>query len=430
MSPTRQGKSKPAMFIGLAGDAPRSPPCRISLADRTRIQVGRGESRSVGDDTITLADTRMSSRHMRLSRVGTEWVVEDLDSKNGTWINGQRTTRHVLADGEAIIVGHTALVFRAAGGELPDVVARPAKVHDGLATYSAALEVQLARLASAARSLAPIEINGETGTGKELAARAVHALSGRPGRFVAINCGAVPASLLEGELFGHRRGAYTGANEDRVGLIRSADSGTLFLDEIVELPATSQAALLRVLQEGEVMPIGGDKPDKVDLRIVTSTHRTLDAEVAVERFRPDLRARLLGVQITMPPLRDRIEDLCMLVATLLDRVGARPDLTFSADAVMALYAHRWPLNIRELEHALITALAVAGDRIELEHLPATLQESLAAKAMPASDAELRDVLVAALARHAGNVSAVARELGKDRTQIRRWMRRFGMSPEE
>src|SRR5262249_7449796 len=204
----------------------------------------------------------------------------------------------------------------------------PAMIAPGLATLSPALAEIYGHLDSAARGKVPIELTGETGTGKELAARAIHAVSGRAGAFAAINCGALTGSLLEGELFGHKKGAYTGADADRAGLVRSADRGTLFLDEVAELPASSQAALLRVLQEGEVVPLGGDRPVKVDLRLVTATHKQLDAEVESGRFRADLRARLLGVTLALPALRDRSEDLVVLIAALLERLAPGREIAF------------------------------------------------------------------------------------------------------
>jgi DNA-binding NtrC family response regulator len=421
----------PALYVGLAGDEPRSPPARLSLSGVDRVELGRADARRFtrtstdGVDTlaIALADQRMSSRHARITRVGTTWVLEDVGSKNGTWCAGERVARRTLADGDAFVLGHTAVVFRTAGGDAPDADDVPA-APPGLATLSPALAAHLDEVGRAARSGVPIEITGETGTGKELVARAVHARSGRTGAFVAVNCGALPATLIEGELFGFRKGAFTGASGDRDGFVRSADGGTLLLDEVAELPAASQAVLLRVLQEGEVVPLGADRAVKVDLRLVTATHRQLDAEVDTGRFRADLRARLLGVTVALPALRERREDLGMLTSALLDRLAPRRDVAFTADAVAALYAYAWPLNIRELERALEAALAVATDRIELRHLPAPLREP--ARAPADKDALLRERLAASLARHNGNLAAVARELGKDRTQIRRWMKRLGV----
>ncbi len=441
----KRTRAVPALYVGLVGDAPQTPPARISLAGIDRVAIGRGTQRSAIRRTadgvelvvVTLVDARMSGHHAQLVRLGASWVVEDLQSKNGTVVAGAPIQRRQLADGDTILVGHTALVFREHGGEDADLDGLPAAVAPGLGTLSPLLAARFAELASAARSVVPIEISGESGTGKELAARAVHTLSGRAGRFVALNCGALPSSLLEAELFGHKRGAYTGATDERAGLVRSADGGTLFLDEVAELPAASQAALLRVLQEGEVVPVGGDRPLKVDLRLVTATHKNLDGEVAAERFRGDLRARMLGVQLMLPPLRDRREDLGFLIATLLERLAAGRSVMFSGEAVGAIYAYSWPLNIRELERALAGALAVARERIELNHLPAALRApsgppaaATVEAALSPEDRAIRDELVAAFARHEGNLAAVARELGKDRTQIRRWMKRFGLSRDE
>jgi transcriptional regulator with GAF, ATPase, and Fis domain len=321
-------------------------------------------------------------------------------------------------------------VFRATGGDTATVSGAPTGVAPGLETMSAALAARFDELAVAARGMVTIEITGETGTGKELVARAVHALSGRPGELVAVNCGAIASSLFEAELFGHSKGAYTGATDERRGLIRTADRGTLFLDEIAELPPASQTALLRVLQDGEVTPVGADRPVKVELRVITATHQDLDEAVAAGRFRADLRARLLGFPIELPALRDRLEDLALVIPSLLARIADRR-VGFSVDALGALYGYEWPLNIRELERALVAAAAVARDRIELQQLPTAVQDAFRAPEVDAAelsdaDRELRAKLVDAIARHGGNLAEVSRELGKDRTQIRRWMKRLGI----
>jgi DNA-binding NtrC family response regulator len=431
VAPAKPSRAIAALYIGLAGDAPTTSPMRVSLRGVDRVDIGRGDRRRVeranrdGCDVLelSLADTRASSRHARVSRVGGAWVLEDLGSKNGTWVARDRTERHVLVDGDTIVVGHTALVFRDRGGEDGDLEA-PSVEAPGFETLSTDLARRFHEIARAARTRVPIEISGETGTGKELAARAVHALSGRAGKLVAVNCGALPASLLEAQLFGHEKGAFTGADVARGGLIRASDGGTLFLDEIAELAMSSQTALLRVLQEQEVIPVGGDRAVKVDLRVVTATHKRLDDEVDAGRFRADLRARLLGVELLLPALRDRREDLAAIAIALLGKHTR--SVAFSADSIAALYAHGWPLNIRELERALAAALAVARERIELPHLPASVRE-WRVTALRDDDAQLKARLEAALATHGGNLAAVARELGKDRTQIRRWMKRFGLS---
>ncbi len=431
--------ARPALYIGLHGEAPSRPPARISLRDIEMVELARGpfgvERINVEGSRLlrlSLDDAMMSRQHARLTRIGAAWAIKDLSSKNGTWIDGARIDQRMLDDGEAMIVGHTAIVYRDRGGEELDSVGIPSAPHPGLITFSPETVATFADLTSASQSKVPIELGGESGTGKELAARAVHALSGRPGQFVAVNCGSLPGTLFEAELFGHRRGAYTGATEDRLGFVRAADRGTLFLDEIAELPSTSQAALLRVLQEGEVVPVGADRPIKIDLRVVTASLKKLDDEVAAGRFREDLRARLLGVRVELPPLRDRREDLGWLVPALLQRSTAGRELKFSVDALGAIYSYEWPLNIRELERALAAAVALTRDRIELNHLPQSMRMPRSmrpvAPVQPLSDEEqtLRDQLVSSLERNGGNISSVARELGKDRKQIQRWLKRFGL----
>ena len=188
---------------------------------------------------------------------------------------------------------------------------------------------------------------------------------------------------------------------------------------------------MRVVQSGEVTPVGGAAPIKVDVRLVTATHRDLDAEVAADKFRADLRAHLLGFAIDLPALRRRREDLSLLVSALLDRHAPDRPVTFASDAVAALYAHDWPLNVSELERSLMGALAVAPDRIEMQHLPASVGATepidmpVYREATP-EEKSLKDQLVGALSRHDGNIAAVGREMGKDPTQIRRWMKRFGL----
>jgi transcriptional regulator with GAF, ATPase, and Fis domain len=282
-------------------------------------------------------------------------------------------------------------------------------------------------------------LQGETGTGKELAARALHTWSGRGGPFVAVNCGALPEQLAESELFGVRRGAFTGAVEDRPGLVRSSSGGTLLLDEVGELPSLLQVKLLRVLQENEVQPVGAAQPVRVDLRVVTATHRDLAALVEEGGFRRDLFARLTGLEVEIPPLRDRRVDLGLLIPALLRRAGAPAAVHFSREAGRALFHWSWPHNVRELEKALALAVALAGDgRIELSHLPEVVRtapeprpDPMAGHAVrPLSEADVtrRTELIEQLRAHHGNVSAVAREMGVARMQIQRWCRRFHLDP--
>src|SRR5712692_7672015 len=302
----------------------------------------------------------MSSTQARLQSVLGSWVIQDAGSKNGTWLDGRRVTSAPLRDGALLELGHSFLLYRealpAAGPELLDArELRPPA--ERLATLSPALEAELDRLVLMARSRVPVLVRGETGTGKEVIASAIHELSGRPGRFVAVNCGALAENLVESELFGYRKGAFSGAAEDRPGLVRSSDQGTLLLDEIGDLPLSAQAALLRV---------------------VASTHRDLDALAAEERFRPDLLARLSGFSLSLPPLRERREDLGLLIAALLRKLAgdAANGVTFAPEAARALLLHRWPLNVRELEKCLSGAIVLAREGVvELGHLPSSVRNA-------------------------------------------------------
>jgi transcriptional regulator with GAF, ATPase, and Fis domain len=383
----------------------------------------------------------MSQTHACLRRAGNHWLIEDAHSKNGTRVNGAAVEQVVLADGDVLELGQSFFVFRDAPGVeegAPPVLEERdlRSFMPGLPTWLPGLARDLDGLESLARSRSPIVIRGESGTGKEVVARAVHEVSGRSGALVAVNCGAIAENLVESELFGHRKGAFSGADEDRPGLVRSADQGTLFLDEIGDLPPKAQTALLRVLQEREVLPVGATRPVKVDTRLVVATHRDLDAMVAGGRFRADLLARIGGFNLSLPPLRERHEDLGLLIVALLRRLPreSAERVAFSRAAARSLFAYDWPLNVRELERALEVAVVLArAGPIELDHLPKALREvKRRGLAVPAATSEdpaekqrrRKDELVALLRNHLGNVSAVGRALGKTRAQVHRWIKRF------
>src|SRR6266478_2099227 len=439
------GKGQPYLFLTLRCDRPLEGGARFSFQGADQVNIGRGSAlqleRQQGETTsirISVPDGRMSSRHARLQRVLGAWVIEDADSKNGTFVDGKRVTSSPLADDALVELGHSFFVFREA---LPR--AEPALLEQralkpsprGMATLSPVVAVELERVTTFARSQVPVLISGETGTGKELIASAIHELSGRPGPFVAVNCGAIAPNLLESELFGHRKGAFTGAIDDRAGLVRSSDHGTLLLDEIGDLAPPAQATLLRVLQESEVMPVGATRPVKIDLRVVAATHRDLAALAARELFRPDLLARLDGAMISLPRLRDRREDFGVIAAALIEKSAgdAASSVTFSADAARLMLLHDWPLNVRELEKCLASALVLAQDgRIELEHLPEVVRTPPKQPSSPEpvreQDQHLREELMKQLRENGGNVTAVARSMGKARTQVQRWLRRFEIDP--
>ena len=432
----------PVLFVAFQGARPHALGARFALRDVDAVTLGRGPERGAErltvDDrrvlAITIPDPQMSTRHAVLERELGRWIASDAGSKNGTYLDGEPVRRAVLPDGALLELGHTLVtVERRTGASDLDASTLP-RDPPGLATLDPELAAELAQLRAMAASLVPISIGGETGTGKELIARAVHALSGRRGPLVAVNCGALPVTLVEAELFGVKRGAFSGATEDRPGLVRQADGGTLFLDEIGDLPLPAQVALLRVLQDREVRPVGDTRGAPVDFRIVTATLHDLDARVRAGTFRADLLARISGFHLELPALRDRRVDLGLLVGTLLARLAPGRAIRFSLDAVRALAGHAWPANIRELERCLETALTLAGgaDTVEAAHLPATVRSapdpSAADHELDAEQRALRDDLVALLQANRGNISAVARHLGKARMQVQRWIARFGLEP--
>jgi hypothetical protein len=432
----------PQLFLVLMCEHPLWPPSRHSLSDVEFVRVGRGSrgvERNGRELRLAIPDRLASSEHVHLHFVRGRWMLEDARSKNGTMVNGSAVRRAVLVDGDVIEVGHTLFLYRdrtpAAPGP-PDLTGDAlAASLPGLPTFYGPLAGALDDLARVASTNVSIVLLGETGTGKEVVARAVHSLSKRAGAFVPVNCGALPPTLIESTLFGHRKGAFSGAGEDRPGLVRSADRGTLFLDEIGDLPAASQVTFLRVLQEQEVVPVGDARPVKVDVRLVTATHRPLGELVQSGSFRADLYARMAGLTVRLPPLLDRCEDLGLLVGVLLRRLAPDPErVSFTVAAARALFRHDWPLNVRELEKCLGVAVALAGGGpIRPEHLPEAVRGVAAQGAAAASDDapgedRLRTELVALLTEHNGNISLVARTMGKGRMQIHRWLKRYGLDP--
>jgi len=412
------------------------------------VDIGRGQTRCLALKgrrlSIELPDLRVSAAHAKLEKMLGSWAIEDCKSRNGTFVNGERIEQSPLADGDLIELGQTFLLFREEVGVDPEgiVNAEVAATEPAFATLSPLLAARFEQLKAIAPSHVPVLVKGESGTGKELVATGLHVLSGRPGAFQAVNCGALPPTLVESELFGFRKGAFTGASEDRPGLVRAADHGTLFLDEIGDLPLPAQAALLRVLQQGEVVPVGATRPVPVDFRLMAATHRDLDELVAKDRFRADLFARISGFALELPPLRERRQDIGLIAARLLSReCGDRArGLAFTTEAVRALLRYEWPLNIRELERCLQAAVVLAGSgTVETAHLaPAVLaSEGMPRRPDPApasaellSDEDLkrREDIAAALKATEGNVTAAAQALGKHRMQLYRWLRRYGIDP--
>ena len=341
---------------------------------------------------------------------------------------------------------HEVLALRAENRRLREELA-PA--YRGLIGEAPAMR-EVARLV---RRVGPTDVSvlvtGESGTGKELVARALHAESARAARpFVALNCSALPAELVESTLFGHVKGAFTGADRDREGLFEAADGGTLFLDEVGDLALPAQAKLLRALEERQVLRVGAARPVGVDVRVVAATHQPLERMVAEGRFRADLLFRLQVVTLQLPPLRERRGDVPALAVHFVAEFAARhrrPVTALGESARRALLAYDWPGNVRELRNALERAVVLAdGEAVEASDLPAALLGAaaplrpadaalaglgLAEARARALDAFDRAFLAAALVRHGGNISRTARALGLHRQSLQKLLRRLGMAAE-
>jgi DNA-binding NtrC family response regulator len=433
----RHPRTTTFLSIALNCDHPVEPGARFCLSGEEKVSIGRATSLSATSDPVTLRigipDPRMSQAHLHLERVLGSWIAEDTGSKNGTFVDGRRIERCRIGDGAILELGGTFLLLREVL-EGPDhqrmLDGRELKPPaPGFATFVPSLAKDLERLRRVAGSSVPVLLRGESGTGKEVLARAIHDLSGRPGPLRAINCGAIAPNLIESELFGHRRGAFSGAVADHPGLMRGAERGTLLLDEVGDLPPPAQAALLRVLEQREVTPVGGTRPVPLDVRFVAATNRDLERLVSEGRFRADLLARLSGYACALPPLRDRRDDFSLLVSSLLSRIGAS-GASFSVEAARALLRYSWPLNVRELEKCLSSAWTLADSgRIDVEDLPPPVRDSPPSRPQVA-DGKQKDRLVGLLRDHAGNVTAVAKTIGKARSQIQRWLRRYRIDPRE
>lgn len=311
--------------------------------------------------------------------------------------------------------------------------------HARLLGRSPGIRTVLEVIGRVAPTEATVLVTGETGTGKELVARAIHDQSDRAsGPFVAINCAALAEGLLESELFGHRKGAFTGAVRDRVGLFEAASGGTILLDEIGDISPGMQHRLLRVLQERELTPVGAVRPVSVDVRVVAATNRDLRAEMDAGRFRDDLYYRLNVVRIELPPLRTRREDIPLIIEAFYPKVGRRPHSGCSPLAMRLLQAHAWPGNVRELLAVLESAHIQAGDRrIEAQHLPAEVrdarEDALAGSERYRNEratADERTAIVAALVETGGARAAAADRLGMSRTTLWRKMKEYGMDAQD
>ncbi len=424
---------------------------RVQLRlQRLVVRVGRGPDRGLevelGDiaigvgthpsNQLVLTDTQASRFHLEVVRDERGVRAIDLDSANGTTAGGLRIRDVYVTDGTVLELGASALELRAVGETTQEL---PASESFGeLLGQSLAMRRVFAIARRAAAAPATVLLLGETGTGKDLLARAIHGASPRAARpFVVFDCGAVAPTLIESALFGHARGAFTGADSDRAGVFELAHGGTLFLDEIGELPLALRPKLLRALETGQVQRLGASAPTTVDVRIMAATHRDLRAEVDRERFRADLYYRLAVIAIEVPPLRERADDIPMLAAHFAGSVLARGgDLGWLRghldDAFGALRGLPWPGNVRELRNAVERALALAdpsalaGDPLgRLVELRASLRRTRARLRLEDARADFdRAYLRELMTDTGGDVRAAAELAGVHPKSLERLLRRY------
>jgi DNA-binding NtrC family response regulator len=387
-----------------------------------RVRIGRGPQCH-----IRLEHASVSREHTELYRQGPIFALRDLGSTNGTYVNGIRTEHAVLTEGTVIRVGDCiGIVGALQRGSDPT---RFGELAPGLLGGST-LGAELATLQASAQSDVPVVIVGETGTGKERIARAVHHLSGRRGSFHALNCSALPPTLAEAELFGHERGAFTGADRARDGHLRAAHTGTLFLDEIADLPLPIQAKLLRAVEEREVTPVGSTQAVHFDARIVVAAQEPLERYVERKTFRADLYARLAGFRFEAPPLRHRRDEIPGLFFAFLEKHGQPPLPSVAPRLLERLCVHDWPGNVRELELCArkLVALGREAEPLSADMLSRLLGDSVPAPPPPVSgvsggarDRNDHDLarLKAALATHQRNLTAAAASIGISRRRAYR-----------
>lgn len=414
------------------------PRVAITRLDLSELVIGRGK-----ECATVLPGPNVSRQHCRLSRAESGWILRDLGSKNGTFLNGTRAAEAPLSEQDVVRVGECV-------GIMANVEPGP---DDQAVTAIAPGVLGGAKLRHAYRSLIAVATSaldvvliGETGSGKEVFARKLHELSGRAGPLVSVNCAALPEQMAEGELFGYRKGAFTSAIRSSPGYLRAAHLGTLFLDEVIELEERIQAKLLRALEAREVTPLGEVTPERVDLRVVAAAQASLAERVETGGFRADLYSRLSGIEIIIPPVRDRREDVLPLFRHFMaERCGgSAPGL--DADAAEKLCLYDWPLNVREVLQTAARLAVLHGHEpvLSVSHLPARIADTTnevdcqrpslpAGDGFPRSRAARRvheserrnerdmDRLIDALRRARGNVSAAAKALGISRQRAYRLM---------
>lgn len=386
------------------------------------------------DAGLSLQDTTVSRYHLELTARPDGLRVKDLESTNGTYLAGARITEVIVEDQATLSLGKTMLKVSMLEADLG--TPQEQAVFGAAIGASKAMKQLFGILDKVSPSDSTVLLLGETGTGKEVMAKAIHAKSKRGTRpFVVVDCGSVAPTLIESELFGHARGSFTGAISDRNGAFLEADGGTIFLDEIGELPLELQPKLLRVLEASTIRRVGEDKHRKVDVRVVAATHRDLETEVAQGRFRSDLYYRLAVVLVSVPPLRDRLDDLPLLTHHFVKSMG-RGDFELPRALMARFVAYHWPGNVRELRNLVERSLAGADvDSMPQEAQAATraLSSTEDLTELPFKEAKERlvesftkEYLVTLLEKCNGNISQMAREAGIARNYVHRLVSKYGL----
>ena len=436
-----QPAGAPQHTASLGGTDVQSP--AAAAAERLEL-VGQLEDRpvrleltggvvTIGSDPandLVLSDGFISAFHCRLVQRDGGWTVIDLKSTNGTWLNGVRVTEARLEPNVSLKLGGLRLQVR------PLRTEAPAAGFCGMVSADSAMRPVFELIERAAASDETVLITGESGSGKELVAEALHRLSPRAGAaLIPLNCSAITKDLLESELFGHEKGAFTGAHQRRRGLFEEADGGTLLLDEIGELALDLQAKLLRVLESGEIRPVGANRAARVDTRVLAATHRSLPDRVRNGEFREDLYYRINVIEIALPPLRERPADIPLLAEHFLAQATGRTrERRLSQPAMQRLTAYRFPGNVRELKHTITrAAILCPDDVIGPEHLtfrPPSLADRVAESQVYRLGKTLREVEIeavrAALAATGYNQKAAARELGIARSTLIHKLEKYGI----
>ena len=429
--------SKEGIGLSTLGDGPAATQAvrRLRLLDPAGHVVGdlAQPRSSVGQqptNDVVLADPTVSRFHCEILLDDGAARIRDLESRNGTWVDGTRVTEAWLQDGAELRLGRT--VLRVQFGD--ERVAQPMSERTQLGPLvgvSTAMRAAFDLLEKAAATDATVLLQGETGTGKEGAAEALHLGSPRRDKpLVVVDCAAIPANLLESELFGHDKGAFTGATARRIGAFEEADGGTILLDEIGELPLELQPKLLRVLERKEIRRIGTNQMERLDVRVIAATHRDLRAAVNRHAYREDLYFRLSVIRITLPPLRERPEDIPLLVERLLEQLGAQregADELRRPEFLSSLQRHSWPGNVRELRNFL--------ERCLVFRQPLPVNSSGELRPVSFADGRQRAVgdyekrfLEQLLAVYPGKVAQAAQAAGIGRAHLYRLMHKHGLTP--